>query len=366
MSDEMTILTVKDLTVYFPIAQGVVFQRHIGDVRAVDGVSLSINRGETLGLVGESGCGKTTTGLAIMQLVRATGGEVWFEGHPLYKMNQGARRELCRRMQMIFQDPYASLNPRMTIGNIIADPLRVDGSLPRGAIKARVRQLLESVHLDPAMVNRYPYQLSGGQRQRVGIARALALEPSFIICDEPVSALDVSVQAQILNLLEELQREYNLTYLFISHDLAVVRYISNRVAVMYLGKIVEMADSESLYADPQHPYTQALLAAVHTPNPRTERQRQRIVLKGDVPSPVSPSKGCNFCTRCPTAIDICREVAPDYREIRPGHWAACHLLKTQGKTSTSPSALGSGELLLAVYQSSLLKQDRTGDEIEEV
>ena len=329
MSDETLILKVENLQVHFPITRGIVLQRQVGSVKAVDGIGFSIHRGETLGLVGESGSGKTTTGLAIAQLVKSTGGQVWFEGRLLEGLDQSERRALYQHMQMIFQDPYASLNPRMTIGNVIADPLRVHSEMGSHALKDRVRELLENVRLDPALVNRYPHQLSGGQRQRVGVARSLALGPSFIICDEPVSALDVSVQAQILNLLEDLQRELNLTYLFISHDLAVVRHISNRVAVMYLGKIVELTDSDQLYAEPRHPYTQALLAAVHTPNPRVERQRQRVVLSGDLPSPANPPVGCNFCTRCPVAVDICFEVKPDLHESSAGHWVACHLVEQE-------------------------------------
>jgi oligopeptide transport system ATP-binding protein len=339
MTDTTPILEVNDLQVHFPITDGVIFQRQIGSVKAVDGVSLAIQPGETLGLVGESGSGKTTTGLAIMQLVKPTGGTIIFEGQSIAATNQQQKRALYHRMQMIFQDPYASLNPRMTIGNIIADPLRVAGNLRGAALKNRVRELMENVRLSPNMVNRYPHQLSGGQRQRVGIARALALDPTFIVCDEPVSALDVSVQAQTLNLLEELQQELNLTYLFISHDLAVVRHISDRIAVMYLGKIVELADVDTIYSKPQHPYTQALLAAVHVPNPRLERQRKKIVLEGDIPSPANPPKGCNFCTRCPAVIDLCHDVEPALREVRPGQWAACHLVEPANIDLAQPETL---------------------------
>ena len=327
MSDDTPILKVDDLRVHFPITRGIVLQREVGSVKAVDGIGLSISRGETLGLVGESGSGKTTIGLAILQLIKATTGQIWFEGQPLSEIARGERRALRRQMQMIFQDPYASLNPRMTIGNVIADPLRVHSSLRGKALIDRVRELLESVGLDPALVNRYPHQLSGGQRQRVGVARALALEPSFIVCDEPVSALDVSVQAQILNLLEELQSGLNLTYLFISHDLAVVRHISDRIAVMYLGKIVEMTDSGQLYTEPRHPYTQALLAAIHTPNPHIERAKKRAVLEGDLPNPANPPRGCNFCTRCPVAIDMCFDIEPALHDSGANHMVACHLVE---------------------------------------
>ena len=339
------ILKVEDLQVHFPLTQGIILQKKVGSVKAVDGISFSIGRGETLGLVGESGCGKTTTGLAIMQLVEATGGDIWFEGQAVQKLNRSERRALYQRMQMIFQDPYASLNPRMTIGNIIADPIRVNSSMKSKARQARVSQLLESVELDPAMVNRYPHQLSGGQRQRVGVARALALDANFLVCDEPVSALDVSVQAQILNLMVDLQQSLDLTYLFISHDLAVMRHISSRIAVMYLGKIVEMSDVEILYSDPLHPYTRALLASAHTPNPRVEKQRDFVVLEGDLPSPIAPPVGCNFNTRCPQAEEICFKVEPEVREVSEARWVACHLVETDGcdqstRTSSEIDAKG--------------------------
>ena len=323
---ENKLLDVKELRVHFPIKRGVILQRKIGTVKAVDDVSFSIKHGETLGLVGESGCGKTTTGLAILKLIKHTTGKIVFNGNDLLSASSRDQSQLRRQAQMIFQDPYASLNPRMTIGNIIGDPLKVHRLFEGKQLRERVTELLELVGLDRALVNRYPHQFSGGQRQRVGIARALAVDPIFIVCDEPVSALDVSIQAQILNLLEDLQKRLNLTYLFISHDLAVVRHISNQVAVMYLGKIVELADCMDIYTYPLHPYTKALLAAVHVPNPDLEHRRKRHPLQGDIPNPANPPKGCNFCTRCPVAIKICLQDEPAFRQIESGHWAACHLL----------------------------------------
>jgi oligopeptide transport system ATP-binding protein len=318
------LLQVQDLVMHFPLTQGIIFQRKVGAVRAVDGLSFSIRKGETMGLVGESGCGKSTTGRAILQLHRPTSGTVQFEGVELTRLKGEPLRKMRRQMQMIFQDPYASLNPRMTVGSIIGEPLDIH-NLARGKEKQqRVEELLRVVGLNPYFANRYPHEFSGGQRQRIGIARALAVNPSFIVCDEPISALDVSIQAQIINLLEELQDEFGLTYLFIAHDLSVVRHISDRIAVMYLGKIVEVADRLELYENPLHPYTKALLSAVPIPDPAIERKRERIILTGDVPSPVAPPPGCRFHTRCPLADTICREQEPEFREVTPGHWAACH------------------------------------------
>lgn len=323
MSDDI-LIDVRDLKMHFPVTRGILFRRKVGTVRAVDGVSFSIRRGETLGLVGESGCGKSTTGRAILQLHRPTSGEVRFEGRDLTSLRGEELRKLRRTMQIIFQDPYASLNPRMTVGDIVGEPLLVH-RLRQGqrAIRDRVQELLELVGLNPYFVNRYPHEFSGGQRQRIGIARALAVEPSFVVCDEPVSALDVSIQAQIVNLLQELQARLGLTYLFIAHDLSVVKHISNRVAVMYLGKVVEVAEGQTLYSTPRHPYTQALLSAVPIPNPQVEQQRQRIILEGDVPSPLNPPTGCHFHTRCPIAIERCRTEDPPLVDFGNGHVAAC-------------------------------------------
>ena len=323
MSD--VILEVRNLVKHFEVGGGM-FGGRRGIVRAVDGVSFTLRRGETLGLVGESGCGKTTTGRCILQLEQPTSGEIIFEGRSLSGLDPGEMRAVRRRMQVIFQDPYSSLNPRMTVGDMVAEPLSVHGIVKgAGARRDRVRELLRHVGLLPQHALRYPHQMSGGQRQRVGIARALAMEPSLIICDEPVSALDVSIQAQIINLLEDLQSELGLTYLFIAHDLAVVRHISDRVAVMYLGKIVEMADRKTLYDDPLHPYTRALLSAVPIPDPELEEHRERLVLGGEVPSPLNPPSGCVFHPRCPIAVDRCRGTVPELREVKPGHWAACLL-----------------------------------------
>ncbi len=290
----------------------------------LNGLSFEIKRGETFGLVGESGCGKSTTGRTILQLYRPTGGHVYFDGSDLVSLKGEELRRMRRRMQMIFQDPYASLNPRMTVGEIVGEPLVVHGVARGREVQQRVESLLGLVGLNPAFVSRYPHEFSGGQRQRVGIARALALQPAFIVCDEPISALDVSIQAQVVNLLEDLQAQFGLTYLFIAHDLSMVRHISSRVGVMYLGIIVELAATNELYARPLHPYTQALLSAVPVPDPTVEEKRQRIILQGDVPSPVNLPSGCRFRTRCPVAQPLCAEKIPEWREVQPGHWAACH------------------------------------------
>ena len=322
-----TLVRVKGLVKHFPISQGIVFQRQVGAVKAVDGVSFDVVRGETLGLVGESGCGKSTTGRSILQLYRPTAGDVFFEDVNLVTLKGGSLRRMRRRMQMIFQDPYASLNPRMTVGGIIGEPLEVHGVATGKARRERVQELLALVGLNPYFVNRYPHEFSGGQRQRIGVARALALQPEFIVCDEPISALDVSIQAQVVNLLEDLQQQFGLTYLFIAHDLSMVRHISDRIAVMYLGKIVEVADQVELYDHPLHPYTQALLSAVPIPDPIADAERQRIVLEGDVPNPASPPEGCNFNTRCPKVMDICYEADPEFIDVGGGHFCACHLVK---------------------------------------
>ena len=319
------LVNVQNLKMYFPVTAGLIFQRKIADVKAVDGIDIKIKKGETLGLVGESGCGKSTTGRAILQLYKPTAGTVNFGGTELTKLGAGDMRRMRRRMQMIFQDPYASLNPRMSIGAIIGEPLQIHGLSKGGrARKERIQDLMRVVGLNPYYANRYPHEFSGGQRQRIGIARALAVEPDFIVADEPVSALDVSIQAQIINLMEDLQQQFGLTYLFIAHDLSVVRHISDRVGVMYLGKMMELADRNELYDNPLHPYTKALLSAVPVPDPAVEKTRERIILTGDVPSPVRPPPGCVFHTRCPIAIEECRVRIPEWREVSRGHWVACH------------------------------------------
>lgn len=321
----VAILQVINLQKYFPIRRGV-FRRQVGDVKAVDGVSFSVQSGETLGLVGESGCGKTTTGRTIVRIYAPTAGQVLFQGEDLAQLTGGELRRMRHKVQMVFQDPYASLNPRMSIETIVGEPLEIFHLSKGNQKKGRVAELLQMVGLNPQMMSRYPHEFSGGQRQRIGLARALALNPELIICDEPISALDVSIQAQVVNLMEDLQAKLGLTYIFIAHDLSMVRHISQRVAVMYLGKIVELTDRDTLYRNPMHPYTMALLSAIPVPDPLVEESRQRILLEGDLPSPASPPVGCNFNTRCPLARDICFEMEPDYVEIAPGHFCACHLV----------------------------------------
>jgi len=331
------LVEINGLKMYFPITAGV-FRRHVGDVKAVDDVSFDIYEGETLGLVGESGCGKSTCGRAILRLYEPTEGSIRIAGTEIAHAGFDSLRKMRPTMQMVFQDPQACLNPRMTVASIIGEPLDEHTSLSRKEKLERIYELMDQVGLNRNFANRYPHEFSGGQRQRIGIARALALNPKFIVCDEPIAALDVSIQAQVVNLLEELQERMGLTYLFISHDLSMVRHIADRVAVMYLGKIVELAPREALYASPQHPYTQALLSAVPEPDPQVEASRRRIIIGGDVPSPANPPKGCNFCTRCPKVMDICREVDPAFREVAPGRFAACHLLDEQHQTAGSTVA----------------------------
>jgi oligopeptide transport system ATP-binding protein len=317
------LISVKDLKVHFPAASRGMFNRAVGSVKAVDGVSLDIEAGETMGLVGESGCGKTTLGRAILRLTDASSGQILFRGNDLANLSARDMRAHRRHLQVIFQDPYASLNPRMTVSQIIGEPLETFSLASGEARKQRVQELMEMVGLNPRFLKRYPHEFSGGQRQRIGIARALAVDPEFIVADEPISALDVSIQAQIMNLLERLRAQKQLTYLFISHDLRAVRHVSKRVAVMYLGKIVELAAAGDIYADPLMPYTKALMSAVPIPDPKVESARRRIVLEGDVPSPINPPRGCRFHTRCPYAIQACKEIEPQLVEIKPGHLAAC-------------------------------------------
>jgi oligopeptide transport system ATP-binding protein len=322
--DTKPLLEVRGLQMHFPVTEGIVINRKIGEVKAVDGIDFTVGRGETLGLVGESGCGKTTTGRCILRLEKPTAGEILYDGVDIAKMDRKDLLALRRRIQVIFQDPYSSLNPRMKVGEIIAEPIRVHG-IERDAARrnTRVRELLSVCGLDPKFADRYPHEMSGGQRQRVGIARALALEPEFIVCDEAVSALDVSIQAQVINLLEDLRGRFGLTYLFIAHDLSVVRHLCQRVAVMYLGRVVELADCDELFDNALHPYTQALLAAVPVPDPNVEAQRSFRPVKGEVPSPINPPSGCVFHPRCPIAVERCKQIRPEFRELRPGHWVAC-------------------------------------------
>ena len=322
--DREPLVAVENLTKHFPVLRGV-FRREVGSVQAVDGLDFAIYPRETLGLVGESGCGKSTVGRTILRLYTPTAGRVRFRGDDITALQGEALRRLRPHMQMIFQDPQDSLNPRMTVGSIVGEPLRAHGVATGAALRERVEALLAAVGLDPAFANRYPHEFSGGQRQRIGVARALALNPEFVVCDEPIAALDVSIQAQVVNLLKELQERLGLTYLFISHDLRMVRHVADRVAVMYLGKIVELATSDALYEEPLHPYTRALLSAVPTHDPEREARRKRIILEGDVPSPAAPPPGCRFSTRCPVAVAECSQTEPVWRTLRPGHQVACHL-----------------------------------------
>jgi len=329
--DGDVILEVTDLKMHFPVGSGLLSRKPTGYVKAVDGVSFTVKRGETLGLVGESGCGKTTTGRCILQLYKPTAGKVKFDGQELTELNTKAMRAMRREMQVIFQDPYSSLNPRMTAGNIIGEPLIVHGLVKgKQEYREKVAELLANVGLNPYMADRFPHEFSGGQRQRIGVARALSVSPKFIVADEPVSALDVSIQAQIINLLEDLQEQFNLTYLFIAHDLSVVRHISDRVGVMYLGHMVEMADRTEIYRNPAHPYTKALLSAVPIPDPVLDAQRERVLLAGEVPSPLNPPSGCVFHPRCPVANDSCSLHLPELREVEPDHHAACLLATGYG------------------------------------
>jgi oligopeptide transport system ATP-binding protein len=339
------LLEVENLVKHFPINRGILFQKQVGAVQAVNGLNFKIKKGETLGLVGESGCGKSTTGRLILRLIEATAGSVKFEGREITTLSKKELRELRREMQIVFQNPYASLDPRMTVGDSIAEPLRVHGTHKGADVHKRVRELLDRVGLNPSYADRYPHEFSGGQRQRIGIARALAINPKFVVCDEPVSALDVSVQAQVLNLLDDLQEEFGLTYLFIAHNLSTVQHISDRVAVMYLGNMVELADSTELYANPKHPYTQALLSAVPVADPvvMRERKQQRIILQGDIPSPTNPPTGCVFHTRCPYAMEACKTKTPAFRDVGGEHQVACHLY--------DPSVTdGAGELTAKIPQ----------------
>jgi oligopeptide transport system ATP-binding protein len=337
MAEPQALVSIRDLTMHFPIHSGV-FRRRSGEVKAVDGVSFDIAAGETLGLVGESGCGKSTVGRSILRLYDITSGSIRIDGDEIATTDRDDLRSVRPKMQMIFQDPQASLNPRMTVSAIIGEPLDEHRRLTADQRLARVFELMDAVGLNREFANRYPHEFSGGQRQRIGIARALALNPKFIVCDEPIAALDVSIQAQVVNLLEELQDKYGLTYLFISHDLSMVRHIADRVAVMYLGRIVEIASRDQLFADPKHPYTQALLSAVPEPDPELERLRQPIVLKGDVPSPANPPDGCNFCTRCPKVMAICRIDEPATTTLEDGRQVACHLFSPNREMTAEPTA----------------------------
>jgi oligopeptide transport system ATP-binding protein len=334
-SPPKTLVQVRDLKMYFPIYSGLL-RRHTGDVKAVDGISFDIREGETLGLVGESGCGKSTVGRALLRLYEPTAGSVVIGGVDVASLDTESLRKARPQMQMVFQDPQASLNPRMSLADIIGEPLSEHTDWDNAKKLARIYELMDAVGLNRRFANRYPHEFSGGQRQRIGIARALALKPRFIVCDEPIAALDVSIQAQVVNLLEDLQDQFGLTYLFISHDLSMVRHIADRVAVMYLGRIAELSPRDALYSRPLHPYAEALLSAVPEPDPSRARAKERIILQGDVPSPANPPKGCNFCTRCPRVMDVCKQVKPELAEVEPGRFVACHLFSDK-----SPNAVGS-------------------------
>lgn len=346
MSDAL--LQIRNLRMHFPVYKGAFIRKEVKRVKAVDGLNFDIFQGETLGLVGESGCGKSTTGRAIIQLYTPTEGSVKFKGKDLVGMRPSELHPYRRDLQMIFQDPYSSLNPRMTVGDIISEPINVHNLESGDGVRRRVQELMETVGLDPRFIRRYPHEFSGGQRQRIGIARALASKPSFIVCDEPISALDVSIQAQVINLLEDLQKDFGLTYLFIAHDLAAVRQISTRIAVMYLGRMVELTSGEGLYKKPMHPYTQALISAVPIPDPEVEVKRERIVLSGDVPSPLNPPTGCVFHTRCPFAFEKCKRDVPEFAETEPGHWVACHLVDEPARRNETPNVLSEEQSRAAI------------------
>jgi oligopeptide transport system ATP-binding protein len=337
------ILEITDLVKHFPIKSGILIDREIGAVQAVDGVSFAVGAGETLGLVGESGCGKSTLSRSILRLIEPTSGSIRFEGREITDLSHSEMRELRPKMQMIFQDPYASLNPRKRVAQIIGDPMKLHGVVDRGGVRDAVRELLERVGLNPEHYNRYPHEFSGGQRQRIGIARALSLNPKLVIADEPVSALDVSIQAQIINLLEDLQGQFDLTYVFVAHDLGVVRHVADRIAVMYLGRIVEIGPADEVYENPIHPYTVSLLAAVPIPDPRANAAREQVILEGDVPSPANPPAACRFHTRCPRATEICSQVDPPLVDYGHGHWAACHHpVNRSGPPSATPAMTTTG------------------------